>query len=234
MLIVEIFPFFIFGAFFILVIVLGVYSYFQSKQRRLDLSQWAAAHGLSFSEEKDGGFDDRFPNFSCLKQGSSRYAYNIMQGRIEENGILAFDYHYETQSTDSDGKTTTYNHYFSAVIVDSGLPLKQIFIRGENFFDKIGGFLGMTDIELESAEFNRQFHVAAPDRRWAFDFLSQESMEFLLNSPRFSLDIHDGLIIAYNNTTFSVQNFDEAIGVAAGLIKRLSPSVVKELKESKA
>jgi len=112
--------------------------------------------------------EERFPNFTCLQEGSNRYACNIMQGTDAGHGVCAFDYHYETYSTDSKGNRTTYHYNFSVVIISTGLPLKPLSIRRETFFDKVGAFLGCEDINFESAEFSRAFFVKSPDRRWAF------------------------------------------------------------------
>lgn len=212
-------------------IAIAVCGHLQAEKRKKELAQWAANHGFSFSSDQDRGFDDRYPEFSCLARGDSRYAYNIMRGKAGDNAALAFDYHYVTHSTDSKGRRTTHHHHFSAVIVAPPFPLKSLSIRTENIFDKIGGFLGFPDIELESAEFNREFHVASPDRRWAFDVLNQQAMEFLLESRRFSLDMYDGCLIAYDDSVFSPQEFAAALAVTTGLLARLPTCVVQELQE---
>ena len=142
------------------------------------------------------------------------------------------DYHYETYSTDSKGRRTTHHHYFSAVVVETAPSLKPLFIRGESFFDKIGEFMGFDDIDFELAEFSSSFHVTAPDKRWAFDVLHQEAMEFLLNSPRFALEFHGGRVVAYRNNTFSTADFESALEVVSGLIDRLPRSVLRELQGS--
>lgn len=217
----------IFVVAFIVIAVLGAQ---QAKQRRTELGQWAAGRGLSFRPESNSSMDDRYPHFSCLREGSNRYAYNIMRGGWKNYSVCAFDYHYETSSTDSKGHTKTTSHYFSAVVLETGLALKPLSIRGETFFDKIGEFLGFDDIDFESAEFSRRFRVTSPDRRWAFDVLHQEAMEFLLHSPRFSIDFHDGCAIAKNGRVFKPGDFDVALGVLDGLLGRIPQGVLDELK----
>jgi hypothetical protein len=167
------FFFFIFAA--VVIVVLAVLGYQQAKKRRMALEAWAASRGLSFDPSNDSGMDDRYPAFNCLREGDNRYAYNVMRGQAGGHGVTAFDYHYETHSTDSKGERSTTNHHFSAVIVATGLPLKPLVIREEGFFDKVGAFLGFDDINFESTEFSREFYVKSPDRRWAFDVIHQRS-----------------------------------------------------------
>jgi hypothetical protein len=226
---VEPFLFFILAA--AVIVVLAILGHQQAKKRRMALEAWAASRGLSFDPSNDRQMDDRYPEFKCLRRGGNRYASNVMQGRAAERPVCAFDYHYETNSTDSKGNSTTEHHHFSAVIVETGLPLKPLLIRKEGFFDKVGEFLGFDDIDFESTEFSRQFYVKSPDRRWAFDVIHQETMEFLLASPRFSLEFQGSDAIAYRDRTFKPEDFEAALAVIEGVLQRLPESLVREMKQ---
>lgn len=209
------------------VVALIVWGAIAAAKRRKELAAWAAANGLQYRDTKDGSFDERFP-FSCLKQGTGRYAYNLMDGTRDERGILAFDYHYETHSTDSKGRRQTHHHHFSAVILDTRLPLKPLFMRPEGFFDKVTEFFGYDDIDFESAEFSRKFYVKSPDKRWAFDVIHQETMEFLLGAPRFHLEMNGPHVMAWRGSTFRPPEFGDALTVAGGVVERLPRSLLKE------
>lgn len=221
---------FIVIVFILLFIAIAVFAHLQALKRRKDLKEWAEKHGWRFRHDYDYDMEGRFHMFSCLKTGSRRYGYNITEGNIKDRQLCAFDYHYETYSTDSKGRQQTHHYYFSAVVVQVDLPLKPLFIRTESFFDKIGEFLGFDDIDFESAEFSRTFCVKAPDRRWAFDVLHQEAMEYLLHAPRFTLEFQDRRVIAYRSNIFSIADFDDALEVVNGLLDRLPKSVLRELK----
>ncbi|MFN4261549.1 MAG: hypothetical protein ACK4RK_19880 [Gemmataceae bacterium] len=214
----------------VLVIAFAIYGHFQAEKRKHDLRAWAEARGWEFQDYHDHDMERRYARFACLQKGSQRYAYNIMCGQDRQFPIVAFDYHYETYSTDSKGRRRTHHHHFSAVIVETDLPLKPLYIRNETFLDKIGQFFGFDDINFELAEFSREFHVSAPDRRWAYDVLHQEAMEFLLRAPRFTLELQPRRALAYRGQTFSVADFEAAMTVVTGLIERMPTSVVRELK----
>ncbi len=223
--------FLIFFAFFALVIVGIVFGVIQAQKRRKELTAWCESKGFTFDPGSDYALDDRYGKFTCLRQGSNRYGYNLMKGRLNKRGVFAFDYHYETHSTDSKGNRKTHNHYFSAVIINSGLPLKPLFIRPEGFFDRVTEFFGYDDIDFESSEFSRKFYVQSPDKRWAYDVIHQETMEFLLSAPTFTIDIQDSEILVYRSGTFSIKEFEDAIGVVEGILGRIPEYLLREWKE---
>jgi len=211
----------------VVVIVMAVIGHAQAQKRRKDLAAWAAARGLEFSPDRMGGVDDRFPGFEALRRGDNRYAHNILSGRRNGAEFYAFDYHYETHSRDSKGRRRTNHHHFSAVILGAPVPLQSLAIRPEGFFDRVGAFFGYEDINFESAEFSRKFHVSAPDRRWAYDVLHARAIEFLLASPFYTIDMEPTHVLALRNAVFPPDEFETAARVVEGLLERL-PDYVKQ------
>lgn len=227
-LIAPFFPFAMVTCVLALFIAILIYGFIAQRKRREELQQWAAAHGFTFRADNDRGMESRFPNFRELSKGENRYAYNVMAGTCETREFTGFDYHYETESTDSKGNRSTTTHRFSAVILSSAVPLKPLYIRPENFFDKVGEFFGAGDINFESAEFSRNFFVKANDKRWAYDVIHQRTMEFLLGAPQFMLEFDRDAVIASRSSTFDPDDFDEAIKVITGILDRLPDYVVKQ------
>jgi len=212
----------------IVVIGFAIYAAYASAKRRNEIAAWALSKGLVFSQEKVRDVEYRFPFFDCLRQGSKRYALNTMQGNYSGRGIFAFDYHYETTSTDSKGHQQTHHHYFSAVILFSKIPLKPLFIRPEGLFDKLAGLVGFEDINFESAEFSRRFFVKAPDRKWAYDVIHARTIEFLLAMPQFKLQFDPQCVIAWRDARFEAPEFEQAAEVIKGILDRLPEYVVKQ------
>lgn len=209
----------------VVIIAAIIGGWYAASQRRKELSAWAQSRGLQFTDEKFYDLDDRFAAFSCLSQGSDRYAYNIITGSLAERDFLGFDYHYTTGS----GKDQQ-THTFSAIIVQSPIALKPLFIRAENFLDKIAEFAGFNDIDFESAEFSRKFYVKSPDKKWAYDVIHPQMMEFLLASPIFTIQFDSVYIMATRDTTFGAEDFEAACGVVEGMIGRFPEYLVKEQK----
>lgn len=224
-------PFLIFGALVAALIAAIVLTNIAEKKRREALGAWASVNGLQFSADKVFGLDARFPAFDCLRRGERRYAYNVVSGEWKQRAFTGFDYHYETYSHDSKGHRRTHHHYFSAVIVGSSVPLKPLTIRPEGLFDKLAAAFGFDDIDFESAEFSRKFHVWSPDRRYAYDVLHPRAIEFLLRSPVFSLQFDASHVIAWRNNKFAPPEFEQAGAVIHGLLDQLPAYLVAAMKE---
>ena len=216
--------------FIVLAIVMTVLGAKQREQRRQDLARMAHQLGLRFNPNKDGSFDNRYPFFSALRSGSNRYAYNIFTGDFEGRNIVGFDYHYETSSTDSKGNTTTTSHHFSAVIFQAGLPVHGLTIRPEGGFDLFKRFFGFDDIDFESAEFSRRFHVTSRDRQLAYDVIQPKTMELMLMRPMFCLHFEQGLVMAMRNTRFEPNDFRVAIHLVDDILDLIPDSTREQLE----
>lgn len=184
--------------------------------RRRELTAFASERGWSFRPDKDRDLDDRFPGFGCLRRGHSRYAHNLMRGERDGLPLLAFDYHYAT----GHGKNRR-THRFSALILRSPLPLRPLFVRREHAFDRLTEFVGLDDIDFESAEFSRRFYVKAEDRRWAYDVIHPRMMEYLLAAPDLNFQFDATHLVVWRGRRFAPADFDAALAHACGILERL-------------
>lgn len=208
----------------------GIGAWFKAKRRK-ELSAWATLHGLYFNPSRLHALDHQYGQFSCLREGSRRYAFNQMTGQWKAHDFLGFDYHYETYSHSRKGGRRTNHHYFSAVIMTFPYRLTPLFIRPENFFDKFTEFVGFDDIDFESSEFSKKFYVKSPDKKWAFDVLHQRTMQFMLESPMFTIQIDGCHAIVWRKSRFKPHEFGEAADLMAGIIERFPDYLVKQLTE---
>ena len=196
-------------------------------QRRKKIEAYARSRGWVFSPDKDKNMQNRYPQFKCLRRGHSRYAYNIMHGSRDGRDITAFDYHYVT----GHGKSRRV-HNFSTIVIQSPLPLKPLYLRPENIFDRVTNFFGYDDIDFESAEFSRQFFVKARDKRWAYDILHQRMIEYLLEAPKFHIQFDAKEIMVWRNKRFNERDFDDAFTLIQGTLSRLPEYVKKQQLEN--
>ena len=200
----------------VIAVVLFAYNLWQSAKRGKELAAWAASKGLSFSAAKDRAFADQFLAFRCLHRGRSQYAHNVAQGAWNGRYVYAFDYHYVTGS----GKSRR-THRFSSIVLRSSVSLKPLHLRPEGILDRVTEFFGLDDIDFESAEFSRSFHVKSKDKRWAYDVLHPRTIEFLLSMPRFSIQFDDRYVIVWKDHRFEPEAFETAIHIAEGILDRL-------------
>jgi hypothetical protein len=177
------------GGAIVLVIVFAIHAH---QQRRLaEMITLAHALGWRFVGDRDDTHDELYAQFEVFRRGHSRYAYNTLHGTIAIHGepcrVRMGDYHYRQKS----GKNTN-TYEFSYMIVDLPYPrLPTLLIRPEGIFDMLAGAFGMDDIDFESAEFSKRFHVTSADQRFAYDVVHPRMIEFLMNEGPPVIDIEE-------------------------------------------
>ncbi|MCF7849001.1 MAG: DUF3137 domain-containing protein [Kiritimatiellales bacterium] len=171
---------------FIVVAVLGAQA---AKKRREAMAVLAAKLDLHYTAEKDYQLDNRYSFLDKLRQGSNRYAYNMISGSYEGHTVMVFDYHYETHSTDSKGRRQTHHHHFSFFILTLPKSFPELTIGKEHFFSKIAQAIGFDDIDFESHEFSRKFTVRSKDKKFAYDFCNARMIEYLLANPDLGIEV---------------------------------------------
>lgn len=182
-----------------------IYAHKLEQKRLAALRAFAHSMGWSFDMRRDKSHDDEYAHFATFRRGQNRYAFNTMMGQLTIDGrtfrAKAGEFHYEV--TRSDGKTTTTSHYnFSYLILETPFPsIPDMYVRREGFFDKIAGALGFEDIDFESAEFSRRFHVSGRDKRFVYDVVTPAMMEFLMRSLPGVVELEHGRFLLTDGTT---------------------------------
>lgn len=174
-----------------LVIVLAIVGHISAKKRREAMMALAARLGLRFDPHKNRDLGTRYDFLDKLRQGSNRYAFNALRGAYRSHEITAFDFHYETYSTNSKGHRQTHHHYFSFFILHLPRSFPELVIGREGFFSKIAQAVGYDDIDFESHEFSRKFCVRSSNKKFAYDVCHVRMMEYLLANDDLTLEIDD-------------------------------------------
>ncbi len=88
----------------------------------------------------------------------------------------------------------------------------DLLIRREGLFDKLAGAFGFDDIDFESVEFSRRFHVKSPDKRFAYDVIHARMMEFLLAGEAAAIDIECGrCCVSDGRKRWDPQQFEDTL-----------------------
>jgi hypothetical protein len=208
------------------VIGIGVLIYRARQAQIRALTEWAHRHGCQYRNIKDRSVDDRYPEFGCFHQGSSRYASDPISGEWNGRQVELGTYHYTTGS----GKNRT-THSFTYFVLRGDVPLQPLTIRPENVLDKMAGVFGFDDIDFESAEFSKRFFVKAKNRKWAYDVLHARAMEHLLDHRRSVIEFsgYDAMI-HMSERTLKLDEFEGSIGVLEQLLDMLPAYVVEQQK----
>jgi hypothetical protein len=176
---------------------LAYLSWKQEQKRREQLLVWASTNGYAYAAEDDS-WCERW-NGAPFGQGDHRRARNVVTGVVADHPFAAFDYTYETHSTDSKGNRTTTTHRYVVCSLQLPTVLPMLQVTPESLFSRIGNLLGLDDIELESEDFNRRFRVHANDRKFASDVLSPRTMQALLDRPDLSWRIQGVDILSWQD-----------------------------------
>ena len=182
-----------------LIVVVGVLGYISARKRREAMAALAARLGLRFDPNKNEYLALRYGFLDKLRSGSNRYAFNILSGNHRGHDVTAFDYHYETHSSDSKGRRQTHHHYFSFFILRLPASFPELVIGREGFFSKIAQAFGYDDIDFESHEFSRKFCVRSADKKFAYDVCNARMIEYLLSNTDLTIEIDvDALAISFS------------------------------------
>ncbi len=198
------FPILIFIAFGVLIAVGAYFSHLQAKKRRAELEALAAQLGWRFDPSSVYDHDSRFRQFAIFCNGHSQRAYNTLHGTLTLAGQSVSaqmgDFLYKQTSGSGKNRRTT-THALSYLIVGSPIPTTpDLLIRPEGAFDKVSAFFGFDDIDFESAEFSRAFHVSSSDKRFAYAVVHPRMMEFLLETRGPSVAVAQGYGCVYEGT----------------------------------
>jgi len=189
----------IFGVIIAIVILIAVLGWLREKRRREAFQAIAARLGLAFAPGRDHGLAAHYQFLDALRQGSNRYAFNVMHGQYQGYPVVAFDYHYETHSTNSKGQRQTHHHYFSFFVLEQARDFPELRIYPEGLWQKLGQMLGFDDIDFESLEFSRAFCVRSKDRKFAYDVCHTRMMEYLLAHRDLSVEIeHTAVALSFS------------------------------------
>lgn len=179
----------------ILIAAIFAISYWSDKKRREAMQAVARQLGFDFSPDKDRILAGQYGFLDHLDDGRNRYAFNVMSGAAGDGAsVKIFDYHYETQSRNSKGHTTTHHHYRSIFTITLPKNFPELNIEPEGFFSKIGQSLGFDDIDFESVEFSKRFEVRSRDKKFAYDFCNALMIYFLLRQDKLIIEVEHNVL----------------------------------------
>ncbi len=216
---------YLFALFLLIMVIAGIYAWRQEEKRRKALRTWCRRQGWRMLDHSVQGWHVDFPGIKLFQQGRSREGDNIITGHFRGRTVTLLDYEYVTGS----GKNRT-THRHGVTILGCDFPTIPLQIRREYFFDKVGEFLGAGDIDFESAEFSRKFHVESADRKWAYDIIHTRTMEYLLKAPGYSVEYGFREIVIMNTGRCTPGQYEEQVEMAMQLYELTPGYVIKQMK----
>ena len=204
-------------ALFAVFVVIAITLYKQNKARIAALYHLAQSRGWQFTPNDPFGLPRRWPG-TPFNSGYDRRAQNVITGEHHGHPLVAFDYSYKEDSTDSEGKSSTTTHTFGIVALGMPCALPEVHVGPEGVFSRIGKVVGFQDIELESEDFNRAFRVRCHDPKLATDVLSPRTMELLLAYGKIRFRLIGSDIVFYDSGCLEPYELARAADVLAGVL----------------
>lgn len=151
-----------------------------ARRRRESIAAVVAANGLAYVEE-DEALVSMFTG-EPFGVASSRRARDVVSGAFSGVWFQTFAYSYETESRDSEGKTTTTTHRFQVTWVPLPASFPEIRIAPDSGLLRKLGALAGHDLDTESDAFNKQWRVRSGDERTAHAILTGPMIARLLEA----------------------------------------------------
>lgn len=201
----------------------------QEQKRKAELASFAAAKGWTFAGVDPYQLDERWRS-SPFGRGDSRKASNVFTG-LTPNGypLLAFDYKYTEERTDSKGGHSSTTYRFAVCVIQLPCQLPGLHVGKENMLTRIGSVVGFADIEFESEDFNRAFRVQCDDPKFASDVLHPRAMEMLLAHGRGSEWRFDGAdMLSWRSGRIDVPDLLQRVDLMCRVVKSIPAFVWKD------
>jgi hypothetical protein len=157
-----------------------------------------------------------------------------MRGTIAALGcevqVQAGDYHYKiTRQNGKHRSTTTYRFSYFLAKLPFGSNLPSITLRSEGFMDKIAGAIGFDDIDFESAEFSRRYHVSGSDRKFVYDVIHPRMIDWMLDAPPPAFEVTHGVLLLVGGERWAPDEFEGALHWSEGFLSRWPDYLVKDI-----
>ncbi|WP_433011776.1 hypothetical protein [Kribbella sp. CA-294648] len=186
-------------------LVVGVVSYLShvlAKKRREEFAAFAAQLGFSYQPQNHllAGQWAGTP----FGTGNNRRVRNVLAGAYQGRQIVAFDYSYQTQSSNGRGGRRTTTHKFGVVVMQLPGALPRLEVTHEGIFGgAVMNALGFADLQFESEQFNRTFRVEADDQRFGHAVIHPQMMEMLLSRGEIGWRFEGNSLIGWDSGAHS-------------------------------
>ncbi len=208
-------------SFFVLVVVLIlVVSGLFGRRRKTMWRAWRQTH--QFAPLRGSQFHRDYP-FEIFSKGDSGRIATLAEGEWHGRKAYAGDGFYYQGS----GKNRRKRNY-AFVVIEPGVALPEIRIRPQTTWDGVASIFGFDDINFESAEFSREFHVSSNDRRRCYELITRDVMDALLPKPKLSYEFRPEGMICYRRRRWTGDELTSALEQLHLLIHRLPRQVSEE------
>jgi hypothetical protein len=177
------------------------------RRRRKALEVLARELGWQFRPGHDYSLGNN-SRFDMFRRWPSGHGFNTLMGpiRVGARTYAAQMGDYAATSARRGGRESVWNVSYVLVLVP--FPrIPDVDIRREGLLDRASDAVGLDDIDFESDEFSRRYHVNSPDRRFTYDLVHPRMMEFLLKVDAPAVQARDRLVLVTDWSRWTPEGF---------------------------
>ena len=154
---------------------------------------------------------------------------DVVRGPLNGYTCASFTHQYE-QGKDDEVKVPS---SWQVDVVDLPYPLATIDILPEDLLARFSKFLGGSDIDFESAEFNAAWRIKAGDAKYAHDIVHPRMMERLLwaDAQGMAIRIESSAVYAWRVDRRGPDELARRLGVLTAIARLIPEFVYREFKE---
>lgn len=154
------------------------------QRRKAMFMAWAAQHGFRYRHQPPWRGNESFPGlrFPALLR-SCRFTHVFESDLPAGDGPSRRIWWGELSYEIGGGKRKRTAHAPVALATVGSLAMPGVEIRPEGLRDRLAAAAGWDDIDFESVEFSRRFHVKSQDKRFAFELIDPRMIEAFLGMP---------------------------------------------------
>jgi hypothetical protein len=151
------------------------------KRKVAEFTAFAAQRGWHY-RERDDSLTHRYLG-TPFGRGFGQVARHVLAGAHRGRELVAFEYVYkEREGSGKNRRTVTYRN--TVVVLNTPATRPTLEVSREGIGRRLLGMVGIRDLQLESEEFNKSFHIRTEDDKFAYDVLHPRTMEWMLGDQR--------------------------------------------------
>ncbi|MEU4606758.1 hypothetical protein AB0F43_27570 [Kribbella sp. NPDC023972] len=212
-----------------LVVGVGIFyfNYMAAKKRREMFAGFAAQQGWSYVPANNA-LTHQWAG-TPFGAGDNRRALNVLSGAFNGHPMVAFDYSYQTHSTDSKGRRTTTTHKFGVVVLQLPGALPHLEVTHEGIFGgAVANAFGFRDIQFESDQFNRRFRVKADDERFGHAVVTPRMMELLLARGEIGWRVEGNSLVGWDKGAHNPAEVMNRLALLQQVVEQVPPYVWRD------
>ena len=167
-----------------------------SYNRAVQLKNVAYQLGMEYAPEEEWGVHTMLKDFKLFSRGRRRRITNMLYRRdgLLQLDVRIFDYRYSV-------RRNNHSRVFKQTVFfvqSKKLGLPQFLMKPENFFHKIGAWLGVEDIDFERyPKFSNQYLLKGDDEDFIRSSFKEEVLQFFTIEKDWTMEGVNYFLVLY-------------------------------------